>query len=110
MQCFWLISTSIEPEEGGQNLNTGQNTKQTYPIDDQFFFRWTESIIYEKKILMLALLVEYIFLTTFYGLYFIIFIEKFSPLTGFEPGTSPGTKPICYQLSYPGLDNWEFAP
>ena len=30
----------------------------------------------------------------------LMYIEKFSPLPGFEPGT----KPICYQLSYPGLD------
>ena len=30
----------------------------------------------------------------------LIFTEKFSPLPGFEPGT----KPICYQLSYPRLD------
>ena len=29
---------------------------------------------------------------------------KFLPLPGFEPGTSPVPNPICYQLSYPGLD------
>ena len=52
---------------------------------------------------MLALLVEVIYLATFYGLYFnhqfflhitlynfsIIFIEHFPPLPGFEAGTSP---------------------
>ena len=32
----------------------------------------------------------------------IFFTEKFSPLLGLEPGDHPGTKPICYQLSYPG--------
>ena len=30
----------------------------------------------------------------------LIFTKKFSPLPGFEPGT----KLICYQLNYPGLD------
>ena len=30
----------------------------------------------------------------------LLFTEKFSPLPWFEPGT----KPICYQLSHPGLD------
>ena len=33
----------------------------------------------------------------------LIFIEKFLPLPGLEP--LPSTKSICYQLSYPGLDN-----
>ena len=32
----------------------------------------------------------------------IILIAKFSPLPGFESGT----KPICFQLSYPGLDDY----
>ena len=63
--------------------------------------------------LMLALLVEYIFLTTFYGLYIdyqiwiiqlLVFIEKFSPFAGIWTQDLPGTKPIYYQLSYPGLD------
>ena len=73
---------------------------------------------------MWVLLVEYIFLTTvyrlcrvkiytstpgfltcgYYQIQLLIFIEKFSPLLGFEPKDLPSTKPICYQLSYPGLD------
>ena len=35
----------------------------------------------------------------------LIFTEKLSPLPGFEPGDLPGTKLICCQLSYPGLEN-----
>ena len=38
----------------------------------------------------------------------LLFTEKFLPLQGFEPGRDlPGTKPICYQFSYPGLDPTE---
>ena len=55
---------------------------------------------------MLVLLVEFIFLTTFYGLYFnhklhvtlIILIEKFSPLPGFERRTS--TVPSRYATNW----------
>ena len=38
------------------------------------------------------------------GKHSFIFIEKLSPLPGFKTWDLPGTKPICYQLSYPGLD------
>ena len=31
---------------------------------------------------------------------------KILTLAGIWTRDLPGTKPICYQLSYPGLDNW----
>ena len=46
--------------------------------------------------------------TTSGQIYYLFSMKKFSPLLGFELGTS-GTKPICYQLSYTGSDSLVFT-